>query len=800
MGQQKVKFETDVFTKDFMKVFKEELSLINNRRKTRGIPEVKAKGAGPHADNGLIGLAFSGGGIRSASVCLGAAQHLIRSGYLKFIDYISTVSGGGYTGSCISSMMDGGKDAEKLLLNNPGKGDESGLGHIRNTCSYLNVEGFLGKLTLPGIVLKGVLQSFVLVLPLIIFAVFLTEAFFESYHYIVFETDFNKYKLIIVWGVVTLLTAVLLVSSTLHAGTREKRIGRLSRQTIIIASILAVLLLFPILTLVEVFISGDEDVFSGIFMAILLGLAILMVIFTRLKALKALAMPVANFLGPFFLIVLYFWLCTMYIDSPYYEIKSNSLRVLLSDIENQKTELENRKTELENKLKIEMQGEFKEIRKIKHFPGFELEELIVDIQSLTATFKRKKAEDKWYNVPKWATTLFKPALTFKFSKSKSDDSYFIIIEQLRMFAGNSEWWLYILGLLLFLLNFIVFKNVNIMSHHPFYRDRLSRTFLIKPSSNDAEMESADELLFSAMAKNDRGGPLHIVNTTLNLSGSGADSLRERCADNFILSPAYCGSSVTGYMRTEDYEKLDKNVNLGTAMAISAAAASPIMGTMKTGYLSILMVLLNIRLDYWLPNPGYEPKKARLPWMRYLWPLAFGNLNAELPLVNCSDGGHFENLAIYELLRRRCKYIVAIDAEADPHLNFGGFATMMRYARIDMGIEIEADLTPIRPDRNGYSEKNWVIAKIHYDKSKNGQIGHLLYIKASMIKDENEDIKAYRAGNGDFPHQSTADQFFDEAQFEAYRALGENMMRRFFKDNENGVIKGAFHRRASPDPL
>ena len=196
-----------------------------------------------------------------------------------------------------------------------------------------------------------------------------------------------------------------------------------------------------------------------------------------------------------------------------------------------------------------------------------------------------------------------------------------------------------------------------------------------------------------------------------------------------------------------------------------------------------MTLLNVRLDYWTPNPliintAKTLRKWRWPNVgpRYLLKEALGNLNAKGSHVNLSDGGHIENLAIYQLLKRRCKLIIAVDGEADPNMQFGGLVTLIRYAEIDMGITIVIDLDEIRKDKKGLSKSHWALGSIQYGKGEDGkeEIGRLLYIKSSLSGDENEYIKAYHKKNPTFPHQPTSDQFFDETQFEVYRALGEHI--------------------------
>jgi hypothetical protein len=163
----------------------------------------------------------------------------------------------------------------------------------------------------------------------------------------------------------------------------------------------------------------------------------------------------------------------------------------------------------------------------------------------------------------------------------------------------------------------------------------------------------------------------------------------------------------------------------------------------------------------------------------------GKLNEESKWVNVSDGGHIENLAGIELLRRRCKYIVIGDGEADPEHHFNGLAILIQTARIDLGIHIEINVDPLRLNKKGLSKAHWVAGRIHYP----GEVekGYLLYIKSSVTGDEDEVIKRYRNTQPAFPHESTADQFFGEGQFEAYRSLGQHIGESLFessvKDNQ-----------------
>ena len=151
-------------------------------------------------------------------------------------------------------------------------------------------------------------------------------------------------------------------------------------------------------------------------------------------------------------------------------------------------------------------------------------------------------------------------------------------------------------------------------------------------------------------------------------------------------------------------------------------------------------------------------------------------------VNLSDGGHIENMGVYELLRRRCKFIISIDGEADPQSTFQGHLTLVRHAQIDFGVRIEPDLTDLRTDlASKYSQSHATMSRVNYPPSGDhpGGQGLLLYLKLSMTGDELEIIRRYRILHPDFPHQTTLDQFFDEEQFEMYRQLGVHVAEGLF---------------------
>lgn len=301
--------------------------------------------------------------------------------------------------------------------------------------------------------------------------------------------------------------------------------------------------------------------------------------------------------------------------------------------------------------------------------------------------------------------------------------------------------------------------------------------------------------------------LHVVNTTLNLVGGDNLAWQQRKAESFTVSPLHCGSYRVGY-RPSKYYGGDDGISLGTAMAISGAAASSNMGYYTTSpLLSLILTLFNVRLGWWLGNPGPvgsrlykgmkpdDPAAASKRIYRRMAPTlsvkpvvdeAFGLTDDRSEYVYLTDGGHFENLGLYEMVLRRCRLIVVSDAAADAKFEFNDLANAVRKVRVDLGIHIEFPDVPIyarRPEKDGEGGCYWTIGLIRYsdiDRRQDGRKapdGILIYIKPAIYEDEPEDVIHYKRTHPSFPHETTADQFFDEPQFESYRALGSYIMDR-----------------------
>jgi hypothetical protein len=363
----------------------------------------------------------------------------------------------------------------------------------------------------------------------------------------------------------------------------------------------------------------------------------------------------------------------------------------------------------------------------------------------------------------------------------------------------------VLVLLVVLLSWRV--DINQFSMHLFYRNRLIRAYL-GASHRDRQpqpftaFDPADDLPLASLAPPPVGtfdGPLPVLNTTLNLVAGQELAWQERKAASFVFTPLYSGFEVgrqapdadhrslrrQGYRPTAGYRQSSGGLSLGTAMGISGAAVSPSMGAQSKAALAFLLTLFNVRLGWWLGNPRDDRSWDRMgPNFGLLTLLSelFGFTDETSRYVYLSDGGHFDNLGLYELVRRRCRYIVLTDAGADPDSTFGDLGGAIRKCRTDFGVDIEIDVGQCRRP-TGATTSAWhcAVGQIRYDRLDPGaQPGTLVYLKASLTGDEPEDVLNYAAINPLFPHEPTTDQWFGESQFESYRKLGEHITTQVFQ--------------------
>jgi Patatin-like phospholipase len=358
------------------------------------------------------------------------------------------------------------------------------------------------------------------------------------------------------------------------------------------------------------------------------------------------------------------------------------------------------------------------------------------------------------------------------------------------------------GIVAFLLAFLLSwrVDINLFSFQMFYRNRLTRAYLGasrtsgsgRRSNGFTSLSYSDDVNYADLAH--QGAvqrPMHLVNVALNQQGTGDLSLQERQSMPFVFSPLHTGfttsdrkGSIVGFFQPTAKDKDDATprdkpfdaITLGFAMATSGAAASPAMGHHSSPALALLLTTFNVRLGAWFKNPKCGAvADGKSPPVGLWWLLRelVGKANSESSYVYLSDGGHFENTGTYSLIARRVPLIVLCDCGADPAYRFDDLANLIRLVQLDFGVTIDIDFAPLRPNERGESSRSYVVGSVHYPATvtQRAAVGKLIVIKPSLTVQLAESTAQFRAQNADFPQQTTADQWFSESQFEAYRELG-----------------------------
>ncbi|MBK6613511.1 hypothetical protein [Ottowia sp.] len=324
-----------------------------------------------------------------------------------------------------------------------------------------------------------------------------------------------------------------------------------------------------------------------------------------------------------------------------------------------------------------------------------------------------------------------------------------------------------------------------------------------------EVAGGDDVPLAAHRPEMRGGPLHLINTCLNQTRDDASGLfnADRKGQLVVASaralevgphdvvrwPADAAGTADG----------DTPGSLGRWVAISGAAAAPGAGAYTTRGWALVMFMLGIRLGHWIESPLPErPLAAAAAWLwrrapkpMMLWSEAGATFfGAARPWWYLSDGGHFDNTGVYALIKRECDFIILSDAGADGDYQFADIENLVRKARIDLDAEIEfyprqeadrlfslagSGICVLSPEdlADNAARRGVLLARIRYRRSGGGQNerdGTLLIVKPSVHAALDLDLLAYAQRRPGFPHESTGDQFFDEAQWESYQRLGEDV--------------------------
>lgn len=684
------------------------------------------------SEKDLAGLALSGGGIRSASFALGVMQVLARRGWMQRFDYLSSVSGGGYIGASLSWLLSRrGVDDNPLFdtsasgfpfgTHRPGHGGESErpgrdpaalVTWLRRHGNYLAPDGQVTLASLVAVLLRGVLISLAVYLPLLTGLMWLLSVLglFDR------VCDTASTPWLLAGPCPDATEGGVLATGTTRAVVAVAWLG---------LAFVLVSLLYAVATRVlrsrwvNVRDGGATTGFSARrWFDIVLGAGLRVIVALAVLAALPLVHAWANDAG------------------------ANGNAGVLG-----------------------------------------LLSAVAGIFSALAAFR------PWRYVPRTLMVVV-GALLLVFG------TLLMAWSAAQVLPGPA-----VLGLSAVALALGAASNLNFVTVARYYRDRLMESFMPDLDANgmprtDDGSHAADKLTLASLARDMR--PYHLINTNVVLVDSEQPRYRLRGGDGFLLSPLWCGSDATGWQLTAEF--IAGRLTLPTAMAVSGAAVNPHTGAGGKGItrsrmLSWLLMLLNVRLGFWAPNPALRRKAAPTPSMLYpgLGALLLGVRRETRPWLELTDGGHFENLGVYELLRRRCRLIVCCDGAADPHYHFDDLANAVQKARVDFGVDVDippaalADLVPtgsgrdaMRSERPATAKRGWLLAPIRYADDSEGL---LVYLTTTFIGGLPADLVGYKLNNPGFPDEPTADQFFDECQFEAYRELGFRIASTMLADDE-----------------
>lgn len=674
----------DEYTAAFSNVERAEKDWIHERRKATGsVPP----------DAPLVGLALSGGGIRSAAFNMGVLQTLAHSGLLARVDYLSSVSGGGYIASCLTWLRAHvpSSSLQRLGAVPLANGTGTVLDWLRAHGRYLITGKGLSGWTLGASILSGTLLNLFVLLPVILLLIGLASGDWFEFRWPPHLTmpgagavpAHDGFMLIAITGVallgIYLLATLVFALSTVLPPLRQLSAGQYLRQR-----------------LGELLGTAATCIGIGI-LPVLAGIEETAVAFLRADFARDLTRHLT-------------WIVPLV-------------------------------TGIFSVRQANKQGE--------HAGTFAVAGLALVLCGLFTAL---------YHLAHHTILLTTPAFMIWLAAS---------------------------------VLFAFVCDINAVSMHSYYRSRLAEAFLPEVGDQHAGGANHPMLFRLAEIRAESGGPFHIINTTLNTTSSTDAKLRARNGENMILTPLYCGSSSTGYRRTTHY--LRGELTLSTALAVSGAAVDPDTYATKSRAVSFLMTLLNVRLGIWVANPRNEPRRMRWPaWYHLMMREMLGvGLDEKDARIHLADGGHFENLGLYELLRRRCRYILVSDAGADPACTLADLGQAVQRARADLGAEVDICAEPLlHVDATTMRGRAHLVGEVTY---ADGTRGEILYLKALIRSNLSADIYGYWRTNPQFPNQPTSNQFYGELQFDSYRELGRQLMAGIVGDDAGGGFEQLFAR-------
>jgi hypothetical protein len=880
------------------------------------ILEARRERAGLTSEDRMLGVGLSGGGIRSATFCLGLFQAIAgRPGLLRRIDFLSTVSGGGYFGTFFGRLLGREfiRDADHVEEILRGETDSGILKYLRENGRYLSPNG-AGDLLMGGSVLLRNWLSIQMVLALTVLAAFLglqvpralpgTADFLEQAERFANLLPMSKS---IWWSPYILLPVAVFLLVAFPLGwaywlvrpTNQSISKGMGRQSVnfswlAVFATLFVALALPVLDLdlnmpsfwhIVAAVSGatlmwrivaflvpvrdpdrkpepdsqsrpEETVAWDLFVSATIRHRLSLWVTRALTAtVILLAIALVDTLG----------------QSLYVLIRgSNTVGAWLAATFGSLTVL----ASYARRIVVMFSSNGKSAR-----PPVPLQ-LIASFVALLLVGLYLITIDAGAHAISW--TLHTPEAAPISLRLSPDDLSFpeaTAIERFSLAAPAG----FLVTLVLAILFGQTFSFVNNSSHNQLYSARLSRAYLgasnpsrWKKGRGVTEVLRGDDCDVSAYwpPPETNGSPLHLINVTINETLDGRSQIQQQDRKGVGMAVGPCGLSagtehhaviafgkpkntdpfgqpvkvypeimdsknppyrVFEYKEKDEVERFrGEPLTLGTWVGISGAAFSTGTGYRTSLGLSLLAGLANVRIGRWWNsgvNRGRRPHTLLSTWMESalarIFPVQIYLLDeffARFPGTArrhwyLSDGGHFENLGGYELIRRRLRRIIIVDAEQDADSTFAGLASLILKARLDFGAEIEfldeddldklkdekdlwlralLDQRPclgtldqlrrgvwkdgklVESDRTGNSLAHAALARVSYRFPEQAP-SWLLYIKPTLTGDEPADVVKYHSAHADFPHESTADQFFDEAQWESYRKLGEHTGSLLFRD-------------------
>jgi hypothetical protein len=814
--------------------------------------------AGPDApvisrDAPKVGIALSGGGIRSATFCLGLFQALAREKLIGKIDLLSTVSGGGYFGSFFGALFQRSNPAsvagvEAILADS----NSWPVRWLRENGRYLSPNGAGGLWMFAAAMLRNwvavhvVLCTFLL-LPLVLASLVRSLIWSGIGQTPFYESFFGQHCFLSIWWspflLLPLVTFLLMMlpTASIYWLTQHMPLVRLMQKIISLGS-----KPWKILTEREARNRLQTLFTQGLMVSLVITLVLLVfAVFDSLGQTLYARWAGSGFNFP----------------SAWAGFSAAGLAVMA---------LAQKITALLEKM-----------------PGHRAIKIPVNMLILLAALMWAGLIVLGLSVVahalawQWQSSFKMPVSGFPVGGAASGWPYGAELNQMTM-AGSALLAVVLLLMLLLALWFgHVLGFINLSSQQQLYSARLKRAYIgasnpLRREENNYDVTNplpGDDIPFEEYHPHQHGGPLHLVNVTVNETVSGKSQIEQRDRKGLSLAVGPCGLSVgvkdhALWNRDKvgcEVEPLIDSIasfhtlaginlktqttpaggvpagvpshsvelmGLGHWVSISGAAFTTGMGSNTSLGISLLMGLANVRLGYWWDcgvKPDERPGRTKPGFSAWTGEMFARIFPAQAYLFDeflarfhgparshwyLSDGGHFENTAAYELIRRRLPFIIISDAGRDTTSTFEDIANLTRKARIDFNAEIEfirrhppaaggahlptleqlvhpellnvigtpEDFVPVpgAVDADGkdgndsprYCSKHALLARVCYLDMQT--FSWILFLKPSLTGDEPTDLLQYQKNQPDFPQESTSDQFFDEAQWESYRKLGEHI--------------------------